>query len=224
MRAQSTFVLPVLLVAGLALNPPLTAQSGRATPAAPPAAPAPVPPAPPAAPAPPAPPAAPQSAAASAQSAPLLAARIDLLISRFQGEKRVATLPYSFNTTITHPSFGVSNVSVRLGSQVPVPGSQVPGTFRYQDVGISIGVSGVTPLPDGRYRLNVNLEDSSLLSSDATAEERRISNTNPGPVIRSNSFSSNLIVRDGQPQQFSVGTDKVSGETLKAELTLTVLK
>ena len=84
MRAQSTLVLTVLLVGGLAAAPALTAQAGRATSPAP-AAPTP----PPAAPAAPAPP---QAAAPSTQSAPLLAARIDLLLSRFQGDKKIASL------------------------------------------------------------------------------------------------------------------------------------
>jgi hypothetical protein len=37
-------------------------------------------------------------------------------------------------------------------------------------------------------------------------------------------MQTHLAVRDGQPNQFSVGTDVVTGETLRAEVTVTAAK
>lgn len=204
MRPQSSFGFAIL-IAGLFLTPVITAQVGRGAP--------PAPPAPPAAPAPPASPAPPQ-----APSSGTTAFRIDLVLTRSQGEKRISSLPYSFVTTNTG---GFSQF--RVGSQVPVPGSTTPGTFSYRNIGMNLDVREITPLPDGRYRLTLNLDDSSVLEASTPAERQAVANA-PGPIIRSNSFAAGLIMRDGQAQQFSLTTDKISGETMRAELTLTVLR
>ena len=63
--------------------------------------------------------------------------------------------------------------------------------------------------------MSLSFDDSSVAEAGASAL---------GPVIRSNSFSSTVLAREGQPLLFSVATDKVSGETVRAELTLTVRK
>ena len=152
---------------------------------------------------------------------PTVSFRVDLVLTRLQGEKKISSLPYSFITS-TGPGINTFN-QYRVGSQVPVPGATTPGTFAYRNIGMNLDIRDITLLPDGRYRVGVNLEDASVLEA-STPAERQVAENAPGPIIRSTSFAAVLIVREGQPQQFSLTTDRISGETMKAELTLTVIK
>jgi hypothetical protein len=43
------------------------------------------------------------------------------------------------------------------------------------------------------------------------------------PVIRSYQINTYLVAKDGERQQVNVATDKVSGETVVAEITITGL-
>jgi len=43
-------------------------------------------------------------------------------------------------------------------------------------------------------------------------------------AFRTFSMQNRLILREGVPQQFTMATDKISGETLRVDVTLTVLK
>jgi hypothetical protein len=43
-------------------------------------------------------------------------------------------------------------------------------------------------------------------------------------AFRTLSVSNTLVLRDGQMLPFVVGTDRITGETLRAEVRLTVLK
>jgi hypothetical protein len=43
-------------------------------------------------------------------------------------------------------------------------------------------------------------------------------------AFRTFSFSNTLALRDGQTVQFATATDKITGEVLKVEVTITVMK
>jgi hypothetical protein len=138
--------------------------------------------------------------------------KVDFLLTRFQGEKKLASLPYTMLIAT-----GGRSATLRSGSQVPIPSGK-DGGISYQSVGVNISIQNISAVGDGRFNLFLSFDDSSV------AEQNSQGTGSLAPVIRSNAFSSNVLVREGQPLQFSVSTDKVSGETLKAELTLTVLK
>jgi hypothetical protein len=97
-----------------------------------------------------------------------------------------------------------------------VPIVNPAGPVSYQDVGSNIDCR-VTLLADGRYQLNLSLDDSSLSEG-----------TTPGsstpPVIRSYRITTMLVLRNGEATPFNVATDKVSGDTIRAQVTVTALK
>ena len=111
--------------------------------------------------------------------------------------------------------------TLRTGSMVPVPSEQ---GVSYQSVGLSITINSIVSWADGRHSIGLSFEDSSLVDASDALATPRVPASPMSPVIRSSSFSSSVLVREGQPLQFSVATDKISGETLKAVLTLTVLE
>jgi hypothetical protein len=136
------------------------------------------------------------------------AAKIDITLTRSNGSRTISNLPYSL-----YAAQG-SRASLRLGSQVPIV---TPGNINYQDVGSNIDCDLVL-LADGRYRVNLTLDDSSL-SENATANNPAVP-----PLIRSYRITTMLVLRNGETTTFNVATDKVSGDTIRAQVTVTALK
>jgi len=161
--------------------------------------------------------------------------RIQVVISRYQGDKRISSLPYalSVNSNTASQDPRGSHANLRMGARVPVmmmapptvngkPVADVPtpDPFQYQDVGTNIDCF-VSPLDDGRFRVEIVVDDSSIYADDKAATERT---TKGHPTIRSFRASDSLILRDGGTAQFTTAVDKVSGEIVKVDLTLTVVK
>jgi hypothetical protein len=131
----------------------------------------------------------------------------------------VSRLPYSLLVPV-----GTSQQRTSLRVGVDLPGE--PSTMTSKEgvtttrrdtrfVGTSID-SSASLSGEGRYRLYLSIQDSSVLPADRKEFA--------APVIRNFSTSNVLYVREGQPLTFSVGTDPISGETLRAEVTITAVK
>src|SRR5262245_20606720 len=78
--------------------------------------------------------------------------QVQIVISRYQGEKRVSSLPYTLSMST---SSGMSQANLRLNSEVPVPttifspaGDGKPSasstSYTYRTVGTNIDVRSVT--------------------------------------------------------------------------------
>jgi hypothetical protein len=155
--------------------------------------------------------------------------RVQLVISRFQGEKKLASLPYTLLVTT-----GAGRARMRMGVDTPVPvagpsmaGTPITTSFQYRNVGTNIDC-GAWDRGDGRYQLNIGVENSSAL-----ALEKGPSGGNPSPVegspagiplFRSFNTSFDLLLRDGQSLQTVASTDPVTGEVVKIDVTLNVIK
>ena len=151
--------------------------------------------------------------------------RLQVVLSTYHDDKKLSSLPY---TLTIHPDTrnNVGVASLRLGSQVPITqmsrqggdanAPQVP-TVQYKDVGTNIDCT-ITAIDEGRFRLSLSVEDLAITSgsnSGATANH---------PAFKSFRTSDSLILRDGQTAQFSTATDKTTGDVLKVDVTLTVVK
>ena len=168
----------------------------------------------------PAPPAAAKPAPAAAM--PL---KVQVVVSRFQGEKKLSSLPYSLSVNAG------SRATLRMGAKVPVmmitaksPVEGVPmvGPIQYQDVGTSIDCYVSTPQDDGRFKLEITIDDSSVYGDTPTTTDNKPAAGNPS--FRSFRASDSMVLRDGQTSQFTTATDKVSGEIVKVDVTLNVVK
>ena len=67
--------------------------------------------------------------------------------------------------------------------------------------------------------MELQLEDSSVAEPPAAGAAGV-----PAPVIRSHSLNTTLVLRDGLATELVVASDKVSGETIKAEVRVTAIK
>jgi hypothetical protein len=73
----------------------------------------------------------------------------------------------------------------------------------------------------GQYKMEINVDDNNLSSSS----QIQGASTLPGvPIFRTFSTGGTLILRDGQPSQLTTAADPITGETMRVDVTLTVLK
>jgi Bacterial type II and III secretion system protein len=160
--------------------------------------------------------------------------KVDITLTRLQGEKKVSSLPYTL-----WMNAGGDNVSMRMGVDIPVGStlvtsgnenaagnrtttvSSTTNRVEFRNVGISIDCA-VNPTADGRFSVNLRIQDSSIFTSDA--DTRAPLKLADPMAFRTFSFSNQLTMRDGQTMQWASAPDKFSGEVLRMDAVLTVLK
>lgn len=148
------------------------------------------------------------AAPAQAQGRPSTPLKVQVVISRYEGDKKVSSLPYILTVAANE-----GRVYLRMGSQVPVP--QANGGFTYMNVGTNIDCSAAST-DDGRFKVEVRVEDSSIMQAARGADL--------APTLRNFSTSNAVVLRDGQTAQFIAAADKSTGEVVKVDVTLTVEK
>ena len=165
------------------------------------------------------------AAPAKEAKAPVVPLKVQVVISRYQGEKKISSMPYALTLNAGNRS------TLRMGTQVPVmmvspapaqvvDGKTIPqvGPIQYQDVGTNIDCF-TTALDDGRFLLNITIDDSSVYP-----DEQAPGGAKGNPSFRSFRASNSMVLKNGETGQFTTATDKVSGEIVKVDVTLTVMK
>ena len=161
---------------------------------------------------------APRAETRAERRGPATTLRVQLVISRFQGEKKLASLPYSFVTTT-----GDSRARMRMGVDTPIPTTSMSSdtgkattSFQYKNVGTNIDCVAVDR-GEGLYQLRIAVENSSALTGPGASVEG-------APLFRR--FETNLdpVMRDGQSVQTVAATDPVTGEVVKIDVTLNVVR
>ena len=160
--------------------------------------------------------------------------KVDLVISRYQGDKKVSSMPFTMLVAAVAENVPIDTTSLRVGMNVPVGQSsstsqQGVTTSRQETrwVGVEIDCRVNRPNDDGRYKTWIQISDSSLYSTDRTKPVEMTGPTSGVPLpmaFRSYSVSNTLLLRENQAMEFSVGTDKIVGETIRAEVTVSVVK
>jgi len=158
---------------------------------------------------------------------PVIPLDVQVVISRYQGEKRISSLPYLL--AVNANSAGIAQLTI--GSEVPVQTttfqpigdnktSQPLRSYNYRNVGTSIS-SSAQSTEDGRFELELSIDESSV---GVNAFQSGGTPATEMPVFKSYKTRNKLLLRDGQSRQFTAATDRVSGETIRIEVTLTVVK
>jgi hypothetical protein len=164
----------------------------------------------------PAPPAAAPAPAPAPPREPTLL-KVLVVISRYQGEKKLSSQPY----TLSVRADGVA-ANLRMGMQVAIPNSGPDGKSQvmYKDVGTAIDCAART-LEGGRFQLELTIDDSSLAVDGEipTPFAKGIPQFRSFRIQRETAF-----LRDGQTTQLTTAAEKVTGEVAKVDVTLTVVK
>jgi hypothetical protein len=164
--------------------------------------------------------------------------KVTVVLSRYQGEKKVSSLPYTLMVNANDviggllPDVGPGGSRVarlRTGASVPVPSVSVPkepsqapaGPVQYKPIGTNIDCSARST-DDGRFRLDISIEDSSVYSDGQTAQG--VPKFSDIPSFRSFQTSNALFLKDGQSTEFTAAADRITGEVTKVSVTLTVVK
>jgi hypothetical protein len=155
---------------------------------------------------------------------PMLAAatplKVQVVIGRYQGEKKLSSMPY----TLTLQAGG--HGSLRMGAKIPIAmltmanvgkDAPAPTPLQYQDVGTNIDCNA-SEVEGGRFALNITVDDASVYSDD------QVGVTKGNPSFRQFRAVNSMLLKNGETGQFTSATDKVTGETIRVDVTLTVIK
>ena len=153
--------------------------------------------------------------------------RIQLVVSRYSGEKKVSSIPYTLSVVAND-----QKTSLRMGVDVPVPTTVFTGakdnastpiaSYNYRPVGTNIDCTATT-LEPGLFKLDLAVSDTSVFLAEKTATSPSPAMTGV-PAFRSFTSTFTVLLRDGQTARHTAATDPVSGEVLRIDVSLNVLK
>lgn len=156
--------------------------------------------------------------------------QVQVVVSRFRGEKKVSSVPYtlSVNAASGRPS------QLRVGAEVPIPTMAKPtiggkplndipvgGPVQYRPLGTNIDCSAIVT-EDDRFQVSLTIEDSSIYVDGQAVEG--VPKAGEPPIIRSFRFSNEFTLRSGQSTQFTAATDRIVGEVIRVDVTVNVVK
>ena len=157
--------------------------------------------------------------------------KLTVVIARFTGEKKVGSLPFLLMVVSgSAPDRDGEQTQLQTGARVPVPqttftqggGATTPQTsYTYQQFGTNITASG-RGIDANTFSVGLTVTDSQLLSD--SPEQAQYAQGVRLPRYQSFTSSNRLILRDGQTVQYTAATDKTSGEVIKLDVTLSVIK
>lgn len=159
--------------------------------------------------------------------ATLVGVKVQVVVSRYQGEKKISSLPYVLGAVVNG-----TKTSLRMGVDVPITqtvfstatkdgGMSTPApSYSYRSVGTNIDCQAATG-PDGYYKLNLTVTDSSV---QLEANDRVKAMAPNVPMFRNFNSTFEVLLRDGQTTQYTSATDPVTGEVTRIDVTLNVLK
>jgi hypothetical protein len=153
--------------------------------------------------------------------------RVQVVISRFQGEKKIATAPYTLAVSAS-PSRELAQL--RIGAELPIEtrptapsadGKTPPApSIQYRPVGTNIDCT-VRAADEGSFEVRLTIEQSSVLDD---AQQQKLQTPRNAPALRSFRFMNSAILRDGQTTQFTNAADALTGEVVRVDVTLNVVK
>jgi hypothetical protein len=150
--------------------------------------------------------------------------KVQLVVTKQAGDKKISSLSYSFPCNATDPKF-----SLNLGVEVPVPvrkGDKVE--FLYRSIGSNIECEA-SALPEGRFNLHLAFEQSALYDvgpkTGSTVPQPALESRLDNPTLfRTAKSLFNAVLRDGQTTQAVVAADPLTGEIVAIDVTLTVVR
>jgi hypothetical protein len=178
-----------------------------------------------------------EQAAGPEKTRALVPLKVQIVVSRYQGEKKVSSLPYTLtvnaNDAVLQGLIGQFEPRVarlRTGASVPVPSmaplkdSPMPGPVgpvQYKAIGTNIDCTAQST-DDGRFRVDISIEDTSVYSEGQTAQG--VAKMSDIPSFRTFQTSNAVILKDGQSTEFTAAADRITGEVTKVDVTVTVVK
>lgn len=162
------------------------------------------------------------SAQMPSESPRVLPMRIQVVIARYQGDKRVSSLPYTMSVNAA----AGGHAQIRMGADVPISteaaddGKVATAKVNYDQIGTYIDCR-VRPTDDKRYIVELIISDKSVY---ADGEGPQVARPRGNPTFRSFRATNTIILRDGQSTEFAAAGDRVTGEVVRVEVMLQSVK
>jgi len=159
------------------------------------------------------------------------ALKVTVVLSRYQGEKRVSSMPYVMGVTAGATAPG-PKTTLRMGTDVPVvttvfggDGKSTPqSSYSYRNVGTNIDCTAWgEETTAGLFAVSLTITDSSI-GLDASKKPNAQGVVPDIPSFRNFNSSFTALLRDGQIMQYTSATDPVTGEIMKIDVTLNLMK
>jgi hypothetical protein len=155
--------------------------------------------------------------------------KVQVTIAETEGEKKVASLPYTYFLRAGDAGPSSPWTKLRVGSRIPVYTGK-EGSMQYLDVGTNIDSRAISA-DEGRFDVTLSLERSWVEGDVLVPMEKPVaqsSESHPGqfhePVIRQFKTELTLPMRDGQTTLSTLATDPLTGKILSITLTISVVK
>lgn len=148
--------------------------------------------------------------------------KVQVVLSRYDGDRKLASMPY---TLMVNAGDRDNRATLRMGVALPVTGVSASGpTVTVQDIGTNMDCTA-SASDDGRFRISLAVNHSSVYEND----QKHLQATVPRPgdtaqLVRSFTSSFFVLLRDRETAQSIAATDPVTGEVMKIDVTLTVVK
>jgi Flp pilus assembly secretin CpaC len=155
---------------------------------------------------------------------PSVPVKLLVVLTEYDGDKKVASLPYSILINSDPSGHTAYSSFTRVGVRVPVASAGKDGQSTFVDVGSNIDC-GVQTEEEGRFSIRLNFERSSLYFQGRGDEKGAIKTVETGqpyiPTIRAQSL---VLIRDGQSLEVLTAADPLNGHVFRISLTLNVQK
>ena len=155
---------------------------------------------------------------------PSVPVRVLVVLTEYDGERKVASLPYSILMNSDPSGHTAYSSFTRVGVRVPVASAGKDGQSTFVDVGSNIDC-GVQSEEEGRFSVRLNFERSSLYFQGRGEEKGTIKTAEAGqpyiPTIRAQSL---VLIKDGQSMEVLSAADPLNGHVFRINLTLNVQK
>jgi hypothetical protein len=132
--------------------------------------------------------------------------RLEVVFNRYLGEKTASRHAYALSLET-----GGEVTILKTGLQVPILKDGI--TVNFKDAATSIQCAA-EDLSDGRFRLSLELDQTAPVETHSAN----------APVLHTFGWIGHLTLRDGQAAQYLSSSDPVTGETLKVEVALAVVR
>jgi len=154
--------------------------------------------------------------------------KLQVTFAEHEGEKKLASLPYTFFLQAAETNPLSPWTKVRTGSRIPVYVGK-DGGMQYIDVGTNIDARALSS-GEGRFDISLLLERS-WVEGDVLVPVTKVGSpaeVNAGPfkepIIRQFKTELSLAMHDGQTVQTTQAADPLSGRVLTITVTMNVMK
>jgi hypothetical protein len=172
-------------------------------------------------------------AAENATAEPSTPVKLQIVLSEYDGTKKIANLPYTMPLIVASKPPGAYS-TLRIGVKVPVKtGESKTGDtqIQYIDVGTSIDAR-VAHADDGKYQVDLKVDRSSLYVTARDQDGKVFGKEWSGgeappttePIVRQYRGDVGMCLREGQSSEGTVATDPLTGHVFKVEVTLNAVK